>query len=83
MQSTSSYSTLLNFSIYSTLFRPKVAVFDDITFSDSMREFWRIVETAFPKLCINCTAVEPAIRAEPGHPGFGLVVWPERLGCAS
>jgi hypothetical protein len=70
--------TLLNFAIYSTLLRPKVAVFDDITFSDSMREFWRIVETVLPKQSINCSVVEPAIR---GEPGFGLVAWPERLAC--
>jgi len=70
------HPTLLNFTIYSTLVRPKVAVFDDITWSDSMREFWRIVETAYANVCIDCRAVEPAIRS---HPGFGLVAWPERL----
>lgn len=72
-------STLLNLSIYQTLLRPKLALFDDIAFNDSMREFWRMVRKAYPDQSIDCAEVEPATRNPWPPSGFGLIVFDATL----
>jgi hypothetical protein len=69
--------TLLNFSIYTTLLRPKLVLFDDILLNDQMRSFWNIASTAYPDSSVNCIDVVPEIRSgEGGPPGFGLILMP-------
>jgi hypothetical protein len=64
--------TLLNFSIYSTLLRPKVVVFDDIRLNEDMARFWSLIRKAYPKQSIDCLEVEPQIRQP--YVGFGVVL---------
>jgi cephalosporin hydroxylase len=51
--------TLLNFSIYASLLRPKVAVFDDIRLNEDMARFWQMIRKAYPDRSIDCVDVEP------------------------
>lgn len=64
--------TYLNYAIYSTLLRPKLVVFDDITLNDEMARMWTWVKQSLPADdTINAAEVEPQIRAKPG---FGVAL---------
>lgn len=65
---------LLNFSLYTTILRPKFVVMDDVTWSDSMLKAWNVMARHFPhEDIINAPSVDRAIRPEPDNPGFGVV----------
>lgn len=67
--------TLQSFFIYSTLLRPKIALFDDVSWGDQMRSFWKIFCEMYPGHTVNCSEVEP--RARNPDCGFGLWVNPD------
>jgi len=71
--------TLLNFCIYKSLLKPKIALFDDITLTDGMRSFWDTMRTAYPDHTINCVDVIADTRKPAPECGFGLFVDPEYL----
>lgn len=69
-------ATLANFCIYGALFKPKLALFDDITLpGTNMSQFWRIMRGRYPENTINCAEVLPETRG-PNKCGFGLWVAP-------
>jgi predicted O-methyltransferase YrrM len=66
--------TLLNYSIYVSLLRPKLVIFDDITLNDSMYRMWKCIsQQVEPERAMNAAEVVPEIRPEVTHPGFGVV----------
>jgi len=67
------YPGLLNYSVYTTLLRPKFICLDDITLNEDMRRLWGFLSASVPDgRAINAAEMIPDIR--PGTPGFGLVM---------
>lgn len=67
--------TFLNYSIYSTAFRPRIAVFDDAVRNDSMREAWHFISRSVPAGdAVNAADIVQAIRPQAVNPGFGVVL---------
>lgn len=63
-------ATLVCFSIYTSLLKPKIVVLDDITLSSDMQRFWNLIRSRFPFTSVNAAAIERGIR---DAPGFGVV----------
>lgn len=64
---------LLNYSIYTTLLRPKIICLDDITLNEEMMRLWGFLSASVPDgRAVNAAGVIPDIR--PGRPGFGLIL---------
>lgn len=69
-------ATLANFCIYSALFKPRLALFDDITLpGTNMDRFWRIMCDRYPENTVNCAEILPETRGA-NRCGFGLWVAP-------
>lgn len=67
------YPGLLNYSVYTTLLRPKLVCLDDITLNEEMRRLWSFLSASVPEgRAINAAEAIPDIR--PGTPGFGLIM---------
>ena len=56
--------------IYSTLFRPRFMILDDIKYNDSMSEMWSDLCRVYGDRALDLDEVDPAIRPKCG---FGLV----------
>lgn len=70
--------TLINFGLYQSLLKPKIAVFDDITLpGTSMPEFWRMMRQAYPDHTINCVDVIEETRGPSPECGFGIWIRPD------
>jgi hypothetical protein len=67
--------TMSMFGLYTTLLKPKLAVFDDITLYDDMAMFWNDVKVAYGDNALDISDIIPEIRppVEGRRPGFGLV----------
>lgn len=66
--------TVMSYALYSSILRPKLVVFDDITLSEPMRLAWSIIKGNVPNEdTINAADVVRQIRPSPDNPGFGLV----------
>lgn len=66
--------TITSFALYGAALRPRIMIFDDITWNDSMNRAWELMRRSLPaEDTINAAEVVPAIRPSPDHPGFGVV----------
>jgi len=67
------HPALVNYSVYSTLLRPKVICLDDITLNAEMLRLWRFLsQDSADQRAVNAAEIIPDIR--PGRPGFGLIL---------
>lgn len=67
--------TYLNYCMYSTAFRPKIAIFDDAVRNESMREAWHFISRSVPSGdAVNAADIVPDIRPQAANPGFGVVL---------
>ncbi|QBQ54511.1 class I SAM-dependent methyltransferase [Nitrosococcus wardiae] len=70
--------TLFNYTIYSTLLRPKLVCLDDITLNPEMQQVWSYVQMSVPAGdAVNVAEIIPEVR--PGKPGFGCVLMRDRF----
>ena len=74
------WTTLISFTIYTTIIRTPLVILDDITLNPQMKRLWSHIQERYgPANAIDVTEIEPAIRTGGGgtRPGFGLVRIPE------